>query len=234
MDSRRVGRGFRALRLRRGLTQRQLSVKSGIDRSKISRIERGRVDRIAFGDLVALAEVLDARLELDLQWRGASLDRLVDARHAATVGATVSWLSAAAWTCFTEVSFSIFGERGSIDVAAIHPSGALLAVEVKATIGDANQTLIAIDRKTRLLPTIARERGWPRGPIGTILVVAEGTTSRRRIAEHDAVFRAALPTPSADGRRWIRSPTGPPPRGIIFIRLPDVQSTSRSRGESAS
>lgn len=218
MDAHRVGRGLRALRLRRGLTQGQLSPKAGIHRSTISRIERGSVDRIPFGDLVALAVALDARLELDLQWRGASLDRLVDGRHAATVGATIAWLTAAGWTCFTEVSFSIFGERGSIDVVAIHPRSAVLAIETKATIGDANQTLIAIDRKARLLPTIARERGWPGGPAGTILAVAEGTTSRRRIAEHGAVFRASLPTPSAECRRWIRSPTGPPPRGIVFIR----------------
>ncbi len=229
MDARRVGRALRALRLRRGLTQEQLSPKAGIHRSTISRIERGSVDRVPFGDLVALAAALDARLELDLQWRGASLDRLLDARHAATVAATIAWLTAAGWTCFTEVSFSIFGERGSIDVVATHPRGALLSIEAKATIGDANQTLIAIDRKTRLLPTIARHRGWPSGPVGTVLVVAEGTTSRRRIAEHGAMFRAALPTPSAECRRWIRSPTDPPPRGIVFIPLPNVQPMSTLR-----
>ena len=232
MDARRVGRGLRALRLRRGLTQGELARKAGIHRSKISRIERGFVDRIPFGDLVALADALDARLELDLQWRGASLDRLVDARHAATVGATVAWLTAAGWTCFTEVSFSIFGERGSIDIVAVHPGGALLSIEVKATIADANQTLIAIDRKARLLPAIARERGWPGGPAGTILVIAEGTTSRRRIAEHEAVFRASLPTPSAACRRWIRSPSGRPPRGIVFLRLPDVHPMSTVRGRN--
>ena len=158
-----------------------------------------------------------------------TLDRLVDARHAATVGATVAWLTAAGWTCMTEVSFSIFGERGSIDVVAIHPSGAMLAVEVKASIGDANQTLIAIDRKTRLLPTIPRERGWPPGPIGTLLVVAEGTTSRRRIAEHAKVFLSALPTPSSECRHWVRMPHGRAPRGIVFLQVSDVHPRSTAR-----
>jgi transcriptional regulator with XRE-family HTH domain len=231
VDVRRVGAGFRALRLRRQLTQHELAVRTGLHRSKISRIERGRVDRIPFGDLVVLGDALGARIELDLSWRGATLDRLVDARHAATVGATIAWLTGAGWTCMTEVSFSIFGERGSIDVVAIHPSGAMLAVEVKASIGDANQTLIAIDRTTRLLPTIARERGWPPGPIGTLLVVADGTTSRRRIAEHAAVFLSALPTPSSECRRWVRAPRGAPPRGIVFLGVPNVHSKSSARAE---
>jgi hypothetical protein len=153
----------------------------------------------------------------------------VDERHAATVARTIAWLTSAGWTCFTEVSFSIFGERGSIDIVAIHPTGALLAVEVKATVGDANQTLIAIDRKTRLLPRIARDRGWPSGPVGTLLVIADGTTSRRRVAQHDAVFRTALPSSSDECRRWVAVPHGSPPRGIVFLRLPDVRSTSTRR-----
>jgi transcriptional regulator with XRE-family HTH domain len=233
MDVRRIGRGLRALRIRRGMTQAQLALRAGLDRSKVSRIERGMVERIAFGDLVTLASALDARLELELTWRGASLERLVDARHAATVAATITWLTTAGWSCFTEVSFSVFGERGSIDIVAIHPTGALLAIEVKASIGDANRTLIGIDRKLRLLPVIARDRGWPRGPAGALLVVTEGTTSRRRIAQHASVFRAALPSSTRDCRRWVRDPVGSAPRGIVFVRSPNLHTTTKPRDRGA-
>lgn len=227
VDQRRFGAGLHALRVRRRLSQHELEQRCGISRSKISRIERGAVARVPFGDIVALADALDARVELDLRWRGAALDRLVDARHASLVASIVGWLTAAGWTCLTEVSFSIFGERGSIDVLALHPSGALLIIEAKASIGDANQTLIALDRKIRLAPSIARERGLSRGPVGGLLVIESTTTNRRRIRANDLVFRASLPTRSSDCRAWVRRPTGPPPRGIVFIAVPDSQSMRR-------
>jgi hypothetical protein len=52
-------------------------------------MERGEIGRIAYGDLVAVAEALDGRLDLDFRWRGESLDRLIDERHAAIVDEVV-------------------------------------------------------------------------------------------------------------------------------------------------
>ena len=147
------------------------------------------------------------------------LDRLLDERHAALVDATVRWLRADGWTPIVEASFSIRGERGSIDVFALHPTNALLVTEIKASIGDANQTLIGVDRKGRLAPTIARERGWPVGIVGRILVVADTTTSRSRILRHEALFRAALPARTAACRAWVRDPVSPPIAGIAFLAV---------------
>jgi hypothetical protein len=178
---------------------------------------------VPFGDITTLARTLDARAEIDLRWRGGALDRLIDARHADLVEWTVRWLSGAGWTCMTEVSFAQWGERGSIDVVGRHPSGAWAVIEDKASIGEANATLIALDRKARLFPEIAKERGWPPGPVGVLLVVADGTTARRRIGAHGASFRASLPTPSLECRRWVRTPGGQPPRGIVFLRAPNSQ-----------
>ena len=226
MDRSRFGRGVRALRQRRHLTQTQLASRLLWSRSKVSRIERGRLAGIAFDDLERIAAELDARLGLDLAWRGAGLDRLIDERHATLVDATVRWLSGAGWTVAVEASFSEYGERGSIDVFACHPTGALLVVEVKASIGDANQTLIGIDRKVRLAPRIAKGRGWGVGPVGALLVVAATTTARRRIAEHDATVRTALPSSALECRRWIGAPSGRPVRGIRFLGVPDSRRVS--------
>jgi len=44
------------------------------------------------------------------------LDRLIDERHAALLGQTVQLFRGAGWEVDVEVSFSIFGERGSLDV----------------------------------------------------------------------------------------------------------------------
>jgi hypothetical protein len=141
----------------------------------------------------------------------------------------VRWLIAAGWNVVVEASFSIFGERGSIDVFAWHPAGALLVVEVKASVGEANQTLIGIDRKVRLAPAIAKDRRWPLGPVGAILIIAATTTSRRRIARHEATFRASLPSNSAECRRWVASPTGRPARGILFLEAPDSRDVSTAK-----
>jgi hypothetical protein len=52
-----------------------------------------------------------------------------------------------------------------------------------------------------------------------MLVVAATTTARRRIALHDASFRAALPSSALDCRRWIRDPARSPARGIVFLEV---------------
>ena len=68
----------------------------------------------------------------------------------------------ARWEVAVEVTFSIYGERGSIDVFAFHPIQHVVAVnEVKASVGEAGNTVLGIDRKSRLAPQIARDRGWP-------------------------------------------------------------------------
>src|SRR2546423_1385206 len=161
MDRWRFGRAIRTLRQRRDWTQAGLAARCGLSRSVVGRIERGEVSRIAWADLVAIANPVGARLELDLRWQGPRLDWLLDERHAVTVDSTVSMLRRAGWETDVEVSFSIFGERGSIDVVGRHPeTGFALVVEVKASIGDVNQTVIGIDRKARLMAQIARDRRW--------------------------------------------------------------------------
>src|SRR5436190_3124922 len=226
MDSIRLGLAVRALRLRRRLTQTALGARCGMSRSQISRIETGRVERIRVGDLQRVAVALDARLQLTLSWRGAGLDRLIDDAHTTLIDAIATWLTGHGWEVAVEASFAIYGERGSIDVFARHPNGALLVVEAKASIGDANQTLIALDRKLPLAPDVAKQRGWPRGAVGAILVVSESTTSRNRIGRHATTFRQALPAESLECRRWVRQPVGAPPRGIVFVRSPDSHGRS--------
>jgi transcriptional regulator with XRE-family HTH domain len=230
MDRWRFGRLIRALRQRRHWRQEDLAARAGISRSVVGRVERGELSRTAWGDVVAIAEAVGARAEPDLRWEGERIDRLLDERHAATSDVLVRFLRRWAWTTDVEVSFSIFGERGSIDVVGRRPEAGLIAIfEVKASIGDANQTLIGIDRKTRLALAIARERGWAAHGIARFLVVADGSTARGRVARHAAVFEAAFPMRGRDCARWLRDPTGRPPSGLFFLRVPDVRSTGTTK-----
>jgi len=230
MDRWRFGLVIRALRQRKGWRQVDLAERAGVSRSVVGRIERGDLLRIAWADLVAVAEAVGARLDLDVRWQGEGLDRLLDERHAATVDAVVGLFRRSGWEVDVEVSFSIFGERGSIDVVGRHPATSLLAiVEVKASVGSGNQTVIGVDKKARLASDIAKKRGWPCRGVARFLVIAEGRTSRARVARHEDMFRAAFPLRGRDCLAWLRSPAQPPPSGLFFVNLPDVRSTDLVR-----
>jgi len=73
---------------------------------------------------------MDARIDLVPRWRGGDLDQLIDTRHAGMVETLVRRLASLPdWIVQPEVMFSIYGERGSIDVIAWHPGRrALLAI----------------------------------------------------------------------------------------------------------
>jgi len=230
VDRWRFGRVIRALRQRHGWRQIDLADRARVSRSVIGRIERGEVLRVAWADLVVVAEAVGSRLDLDIRWQGEGIDRLLDERHAATVDATLALLRDLGWEAEVEVSFAIFGERGSIDIVGRHPQTGMLAViEIKASVGDANQTVIGVDRKARLAPKIAAERGWPCRAVARFLVIADGSTARDRVRRHAALFDTAFPTSSRVCRAWLRNPVEPPPSGIMFITVRDVRRTGVTR-----
>jgi transcriptional regulator with XRE-family HTH domain len=209
MDPIRFGRSLQALRRRRGWRQQDVADRAAISRSVVSRIERGELRGISILSLDALTQAVGARLELRVNWRGEGLDRLLDARHAALVDLVVQRLGRYGWEVAVEASFSIYGERGSIDVLGWHrEAGALLVVEVKSAIPDLQATLMALDRKARLAPAVARQRGWPQLPVSRVLVIEKTTTTRRRLAEHDAIFATVLPRRGQTVSSWLRRPFG--------------------------
>jgi len=217
MDAVRIGSSFRALRLRANLRQSDLAILARIPREVISEVERGRISRASLDDLAHLAAALGADLDVRIRWRGEQLDRLLDEAHAATVAATLTRLGRMGWEAVVEASFSIWGERGSIDILAWHArSLTLLAIEVKATIPDVQATLHDLDRKTRLAPEIASRRGWKSRAVGRLLVVAESPTSRGRVRRSGGVLDVALPARGPAVRAWLREPHGPI-AGVWFL-----------------
>jgi hypothetical protein len=193
----------------------------------ISKIERGHVDEVPVGVLRAVAAALGASLGVRLRWHGEGLDRLLDEAHARLVDETVILLQKASWDVAVEVSFSIWGERGSIDILAWHEaSRSLLVVEVKSIVPDSQAMLHGLDRKARLAPEIAMGRGWECKQLGRLLVVAESSTSRQRIARLGATYDASLPSRNVDVRRWIREPKGPV-AGLLFFRNASAGSAKR-------
>jgi hypothetical protein len=129
----------------------------------------------------------------------------------------VALLTALGWECAVEVSFSIWGERGSVDILGWYAEQvALLVCEVKSIVPDAQATISSLDRKTRLARKIADGHGWTPSSVSRLLVIGESTTSRRRIARFGALFEAAFPDRSSSLRRWLKRPVGSA-SGLMFL-----------------
>ena len=205
-----MGAALRAIRRRRNLRQLDVARQAGVDQTTISRIERGRLDSLAVRTLRAVFAALDARYESSVWWRAGDLDRLMDERHAALCSATAAAISRRGWDVHPEVTFSIYGERGSIDILAYSRSDrALLVVEVKSELVSIEETLRRLDVKRRLASQIARDRlGVAPALVGCVLVLPEQSTSRAAIARHESVLRAALPDRAAHVHAWLAHPSG--------------------------
>jgi transcriptional regulator with XRE-family HTH domain len=218
VDLARFGRAIRALRMRRGWRQQDLAEAARLSRSQVGRVERGERAGLTLEAVDAVAIALGATADLVVRWRGEGLDRLVDEAHARLVDEVVRRLVALGWDVAVEVSFSRSGERGSIDVLAFHPgSRALVVIEVKSVVPDLQAMFIGLDRKSRLAPAIARERGWYPDTVARLLVVWDTRTNRRRLGAHDATVRAALPAGTRDVTSWLAAPSSPGVRGIWFV-----------------
>jgi len=106
----------------------------------------------------------------------------------------------------------------------------MLAVdECKSVVPDGGNTILGVDRKARLAPQIARERGWAAREVARFLIVADSRTNRRRIEQHRALFEAAFPVFGRHAKAWIRSPATPPISGLLFLPVAGGGRSSRHR-----
>lgn len=233
MEVVRIGLSIRALRRRRGWNQAQLGSRCGCSASRISRVERGAVASVTLAQLESILAALGARLAVRVLWQGEELDRLLDRDHAQIVESVLRLLAGTHWTGVPEVTFQIDRERGSIDILAWHPaSSTLLVIEIKSVVPDVQATLSGVDRKARLAPQIARDRGWQVRSVARVLVLPDQRTARRRVEAFSATFDRAFPARTAEIKRWLAAP-GEALAGILF--LSDLRATQpRQRVGAAS
>lgn len=231
MQHQTIGRTIRALRHRRGLRQSDLARQASVARSVLSDLEAGRLDGHALGALGRVVGAAGGMLRIDVLVPGGDLSRLLDADHAAMQNAWKGALERFGWQVEAEVTFNHCGERGSIDLLAWHSARRVLLVgEVKSALVDLQALLASIDRKCRVARILAAERGWAPAmdPVPSLLVV-EGTTARRRIAEHAALFaRFSVRGPAA--RQWLREPATAVSGLLSFTQLPPARLGDRRRG----
>lgn len=217
MDPVRVGSDVRLLRHRRGWSQRRLAAEARVSRWAVATLESGRAGRLRLDVAVAVVTALGGYLSLRVLFEGEGLDRLRDRRHAELVEHVVALLHGLGWEVATEVSFNIYGERGSIDILAFHrATRTLLVIEVKTVVPDLGGMLATLDRKARLASDIAAERGWRSVAVARLLVLPEDSTARRRVSQHAATFETAFPARTMGVNRWLREPSGSL-SGLMFL-----------------
>jgi len=229
MDDMRLGRRYRALRHRLGWRQADVGEVADVSQDLVSLVERGRIDEVSVRALRRHAHALGGELRLSLWFRGAELDRLLDEGHAALLGAVSRRLETLGWEVRPEVSYAIFGERGSIDLVAWHAaSGTLLVIEIKTELVSVEETLRRHDAKVRLAARVVEERfGWNPRRVARLLVLPDDSTPRRQVRRHAAVLDAAYPLRGPSLRRWLADPSGSI-AGLAFQAPTSDARTNRS------
>lgn len=211
MDDETFGRAMRIVRMERRLRQQDVAARAGVSRATVGRIEHGRLGELALATVRRVAAQLEIRVDVVARGRGADLDRMVNARHTAMHEAVARALAVQfpLWEMAHEVSFSVWGERGVIDLLLWHPaSRSLLIVEFKTEFVDQGALLATMDRRRRLAREIVAERGWVPATVSTWVIVARSRTSERHLATNRAVLRSAFPDGERRVRTWLRDPVG--------------------------
>jgi transcriptional regulator with XRE-family HTH domain len=227
-----VGRIARVLRHRQRLRQVDVAHRAGVSRLTVMKLEAGQAGGLTLNGIAAVFQGLGGRIDLRPMWQGAALDRLLDEGHARLSGRMLEILGREGWATELEVTFSVYGDRGSIDILAWHAaSRTLLVVEIKTELGSVEGLLRPLDVKCRLARDIARDRfGWQPARVGRLVIMPEDSTVRRQVSRHARIVDVSLPHRSREVRQWLRSPHGQL-AGLWF--LSEVRSTNPTRSPSA-
>jgi len=211
MNDLKLGRLLRMRRMRHGW---RLADVAGRCRLSIATIARGENGTFASVGVVRRhGAALDLRIEWTAVGRGADATRTLDEEHAAIVEVVATWLRRFGIEVTAEASFSIYGERGRIDLLGYHTATrTLYMVEVKTELSDLQDLLGVVDVRERLAPRIAADRGWRFDRRCSLLALAATSHNREIVRAHGTIFgiwtratlRDGIP-PSAVARQllWI-------------------------------
>ena len=234
MDDVRVGRILRALRRRLQLTQAQLGGRARLSQQAVSLVERGHGSKLSGDTMRRLFAAVDARWEPVVTWRGGEIDRLTDQDHAALVAETVRRLRALGWQVAVEVTYSEYGERGSIDVMAARLElRAVVSAEIKSGLSVIDATVRKTDEKDRIVRRVlCRERfGFRPEHVGRLLVLQSDDRSRGRVRRAAEILDVAFPARGSAVRAWLRRPAGDM-SGLLFFGITNLRGgNGRTRGQ---
>jgi hypothetical protein len=177
----------------------------------------------------AIAEAVDLPLGWDIGWQRQEVDRLLDADHSALAARVADRLRRWGWEIHAEASYNRYGDRGRIDLLAYRRSHeTLVVVEVKTMIVDLQALLGGLDVKARVAPDVARSLGWTPRRVVPAIVVADGSTVRRRLADFDALL-ARYACRGHAALAWLREPAVAVPGLLVVTKTPPPGRNSARR-----
>jgi transcriptional regulator with XRE-family HTH domain len=210
MDDVRIGNTLRVIRIRKHLRQCDVARRAGVSRQVVGRLENGYAGRYTLDTIRSIANALGARYDGRLHYRGAELDRIVNAAHAElheSVAAHLERLDG--WTWLPEVTFAHYGERGIIDILAWHAeTRSLLIIELKTELVDPQGLVAVMHRRVRLGRDIAAGEGWRPLTVNAWVIVRESSADRRRAQRHARLLKGAFPDDGRRARGWMAGPVG--------------------------
>jgi transcriptional regulator with XRE-family HTH domain len=212
MEDVKLGAALRAVRIRKRWRQADVAEKAGVPRTTVSRIECGELGALPVDTLRACMRALGVGLDLAPRWRGGELDRLVNRAHVALHEDLMHHFARLpGWRALPEVAFSVYGERGVIDILAWHEAtDSLLVVELKTLLVDPEDLVKTMGIRTRLALRIAADQGWAaQGSVSRWVVLTDTRRNRRHVWRVEMILRAAFPSDGRAMRGWLRSPSGP-------------------------
>jgi hypothetical protein len=130
---------------------------------------------------------------------------------------------------WVERSYSIYGERGRVDLLGWHAATrTMLVIELKTELADAQALLGTLDAKARLAPTIARELGLsPPTQVARMIIFQESMTNRRRVERLSTLF-SSFETRGSAALAWLRRPGA---TGGLLIFSAAAGSSARETGQ---
>src|SRR3954452_4122404 len=210
-DDERLALLLRMIRRESGRTQQDVASAAGVPVRDVRAIKAGRSGDVRVNRVRKVFLSAGGFVRVSASWNGAAADRLLDARHAEIVESAVTLFGRRGWQTMPEVSFSDYGERGSIDLfAAYEPTRTVAVCEVKSDFGSLEETNRRLDIKVRLSPKIAtRVFGWTPRHVARLLIVPNESTIRRVVDRHAATMNAIYPQRGREFRVWLRDPSRP-------------------------
>jgi transcriptional regulator with XRE-family HTH domain len=202
----RFAEDFRELRLRVGVSQRAIAIAIGVDRSVITRLERGDPS-VSPAVRARACAALGADFRMQLYHERAAL--IYDAGHARLVDRLVSMVGRG-WR--TELELALPGRR-SVDACHFSPSTIVVA-EVETRV----RRLEQIQRELKSKQDSAIAQFGLERPIHVVLALPPTHHHRALIREHPALIRTAFPARSAQIRAALADAALPfPGDGILWV-----------------
>ncbi len=211
MEDVRLGDRVRAVRVKQRKTQADVAALAAVRPIDVSHLEHGVLDGLTISMMRRIVAAIDMRIDLVPRWQGVDLDRVMVGAHDALQRAVLRYIaSLPGWVAVAEATYSIFGERGAIDVLAWHEATCtVLIIELKTLLVDPAEIRRKNDERQRLAAKIAADRGWHAKSVAVWLVFADTRTNRLRVEESTDILKTPATLDGRAMRAWLRRPSGP-------------------------